>query len=491
MAQISVEHLTFAYDGGDPLFEDVCFSIDARWRLGLTGRNGRGKTTLLRLLAGRLPDGGAVRGRPACVLFPFSVPDPSLPAGQLLRAFAPDAPEWRCACEADRLGLRGETLARPFAALSGGEQVKCMLAALFVQEEGYCLIDEPTDHLDAEGRACVSRYLKEKDGFLLVRHDRDFLDGCVDHMLALGREEVTLCRGNYSTWEREKLRRDEAERARSEGLRREIARLDQAARRAADWAGKAEAEKHARNSGLRPDRGYLGHKAAKLMKHAKTVQARREEAAAEKRQLLWEAQTAEELRFQPLRWEKASPLVRAEDLTLYYDGRPVCRADFCLRAGRRLALTGPNGCGKSTLLKAVCGVPVERTGTLATAPGLVVSAVPQDPAFLKGELTQLARREGADVTLFFTFLRKLGLERAIFSLDAARLSTGQKKKVLLALSLARPAHLYVWDEPLNYVDVLSRRQIEVLVQKADTAMLVVEHDRAFLRNIGAEILALK
>ena len=72
-----------------------------------------------------------------------------------------------------------------------------------------------------------------------------------------------------------------------------------------------------------------------------------------------------------------------------------------------------------------------------------------------------------------------------------RLSTGQKKKVLLALSLARPAHLYVWDEPLNYVDVLSRRQIEVLVQKADTAMLVVEHDRAFLRNIGAEILALK
>ena len=161
MAQISVEHLTFAYDGGDPLFEDVCFSIDTRWRLGLTGRNGRGKTTLLRLLAGRLPDGGAVRGRPACVLFPFSVPDPSLPAGQLLRAFAPDAPEWRCACEADRLGLRGETLARPFAALSGGEQVKCMLAALFVQEEGYCLIDEPTDHLDAEGRACVSRYLKE------------------------------------------------------------------------------------------------------------------------------------------------------------------------------------------------------------------------------------------------------------------------------------------------------------------------------------------
>ena len=102
-----------------------------------------------------------------------------------------------------------------------------MLAALFVQEEGYCLIDEPTDHLDAEGRACVSRYLKEKDGFLLVSHDRDFLDGCVDHMLALGREEVTLCRGNYSTWEREKLRRDEAERARSEGLRREIARLDQ------------------------------------------------------------------------------------------------------------------------------------------------------------------------------------------------------------------------------------------------------------------------
>ena len=147
MSQISVEHLSFAYDGGEMLFRDVSFSIDTCWRLGLTGRNGRGKTTLLRILAGQLPCAGAVRDKVPCVLFPFPVTDPTLPAAELLRSFAPDAPDWRCACEAERLGLDGAVLARAFESLSKGEQVKCMLAALFVQQGKYCLIDEPTDHL--------------------------------------------------------------------------------------------------------------------------------------------------------------------------------------------------------------------------------------------------------------------------------------------------------------------------------------------------------
>ena len=177
-------------------------------------------------------------------------------------------------------------------------------------------------------------------------------------------------------------------------------------------------------------------------------------------------------------------LIVVEKGVVCYDGREVCRnVNFTLRQGERLALTGPNGCGKSSVLKTLVGEGEALHGGVRLASGLVVSYVPQDTSGLSGPLEGAIAARGADETLVKAILRNMDFSREQFALNMRDYSQGQKKKVLLALSLATPAHVYIWDEPLNYIDVLSRRQIEELLLASDPTLLLVEHDRRFLETV--------
>ena len=155
-----------------------------------------------------------------------------------------------------------------------------------------------------------------------------------------------------------------------------------------------------------------------------------------------------------------------------------------------MVVAGPNGSGKSSILKLLCGQDIPHTGTLELASGLVISYVPQDASGLRGSLRDYAARCGIDETLFKTILRKLGFERVQFEKDMSDYSAGQKKKVLLARSMCQSAHLYIWDEPLNYVDVLSRIQIEELLTAFRPTLLFVEHDRMFCDKIATKLVEL-
>ena len=177
MSMIEISNLTFAYDGSyDNIFENVSLRLDTDWRLGLVGRNGRGKTTLLRLLQHKYEYRGTIRADVPFDYFPFSIPDPDKDAIGVIEDVQPDYEYWQLAREMHRLEMSDEILYRPFRSLSGGEQVKLLLALLFARENRFLLIDEPTNHLDAEARALVADYLKTKRGFLLVSHDRTFCD---------------------------------------------------------------------------------------------------------------------------------------------------------------------------------------------------------------------------------------------------------------------------------------------------------------------------
>ena len=212
MSLIDVSHLSFAYDGGyDYIFRDVSFQIDTDWRLGFTGRNGRGKTTFLKLLLGEYDYQGTISASVDFEYFPYPVPDPDANTGEALAGVCPDAPEWKLRRELGRLGVDEGVLYRPFSTLSNGEQTKSLLAALFLRENAFLLIDEPTNHLDMRGRALVSAYLAQKKGYVLVSHDRAFLDGCVDHILSINRADIQVCRGNFSVWWENKQRQDRLE----------------------------------------------------------------------------------------------------------------------------------------------------------------------------------------------------------------------------------------------------------------------------------------
>ena len=178
-----------------------------------------------------------------------------------------------------------------------------------------------------------------------------------------------------------------------------------------------------------------------------------------------------------------------QKLSVGYHRRPLIEdIDIGIWQGGILCLIGPNGSGKSSILKLLCGQDIPHTGTLELASGLVISYVPQDASGLRGSLRDYAARCGIDETLFKTILRKLGFERVQFEKDMSDYSAGQKKKVLLARSMCQSAHLYIWDEPLNYVDVLSRIQIEELLQAFRPTLLFVEHDRVFCENIATKVV---
>lgn len=484
---ISIRNLCFTYDGGfEPVFTDVSAELDTCWRLGLVGRNGRGKTTLLRLMAGDYPYQGKIDLPLRPAYFPFSVPDPTQTTLTVMETAAESEPSWRLTKEAELLKLNADTLNRPFCTLSKGEQTKALLCALFARRDAYPLIDEPTNHLDMHGRELVAGYLRKKDGFLLVSHDRAFLNRCVDHVLSINKTGLQVLQGDYDTWQEQFDRQNEYEAKRNESLRKDAARLAESARKAAQWSQNAEKGKfHVAESQVASlDRGYVGARSAAMMKRSLNTVRRRERAIEETKSLLLNVERVGELKLRKLEHPKRE-LVSVENGQVHYENRIVCDAiRFAVRQGDRVALTGGNGSGKSSVLKTLCGLSHALSGDLKIAGGLVISYVPQETDSLHGDLRDFIRSGALDETLFKAILRNMDFPRELFDRDMGGYSQGQKKKTLLAAGLCRPAHLYIWDEPLNYIDVLSRRQVEELILAFQPTLLIVEHDRRFLERIS-------
>ncbi|MBN7773479.1 ribosomal protection-like ABC-F family protein [Clostridium aminobutyricum] len=488
MSLINIQQLTFAYEGSyDPIFENTSFQIDTNWKLGFIGRNGRGKTTFLKLLLNQYEYSGTISSSVSFDYFPYPVKNSSQITIDVLEEILPDYEYWRLSKECSLLDLSEEVLYRPFETLSHGEQTKVLLAILFLKENNFLLIDEPTNHLDRQARETVSQYLKRKKSFILVSHDRAFLDTCVDHILSINKTDIEVQQGNFSTWQQNKEYSDQFELAENEKLQKDIKRLSEAARRTSNWSDKTEKSKSGPDV---PDRGFVGHKAAKLMKRAKSSELRMEKSIESKSQLLKNIESNDALKIKPIPYPQQK-LMEANQLSLFYDEKAIFEnISFSVLQGQRIAIQGKNGCGKTSLLKIILGEQKDYQGILNIGNGLKISSISQDTSFLKGELDEFARRHDIDLTLFKTILRKLDFSRLQFEKKMEDFSEGQKKKVLIAKSLCEQAHLYVWDEPLNFIDVLSRIQIENLILEYQPTMLLVEHDKKFVDMIATDILYL-
>ena len=492
MSLIQVQNLTFAYEGSyDTIFDDISFQLDTDWKLGFTGRNGRGKTTFLNLLLRKYEYKGTIHASVDFDYFPFPVRNRESNTLDVIDEILPDYEYWQLSRELSLLKVTDDALYRPFSSLSNGEQTKVLLAALFLKENSFLLIDEPTNHLDLDGRQIVSDYLKAKKGFILVSHDRAFLDNCVDHILSINKTNIEIQRGNFTDWRENKQRRDDFELAENEKLKKDIKRLSEAAKRTGKWSDEVEKTKTGiRNADFFVDRGYIGHKAAKMMKRSKSMERRQQEAIDEKSKLLKNIESSEQLKLAQLAYHK-SRLVELDRVAIRYGEKRACAdVGFTIEQGDRIALMGRNGSGKSSLLKLICGEALDYEGTLRLGSQLKISCVSQDTSHLQGGLTEYARSFGIDESLFKSILRKLDFARVQFEKDMSAYSGGQKKKVLIARSLCERVHLHVWDEPLNFVDVISRMQIEELLLEHAPTLLFVEHDSEFCANIATKVVRL-
>ena len=465
MAQIVVNDLSFCYEGSyDYIFENVSFTVDTDWKLGFIGRNGKGKTTFLRLLQGQYEYSGTISSNEPFDYFPYAYED----------------------------------LYRPFGELSLGQRTKIMLAVLFSGEGDFLLIDEPTNNLDAQARLTIRRYLAGKKGFILVSHDAGLLDAVVDHVLVLNRSSIEVQSGNFSSWWENKEKADSHARRENEKHLKEISHMKAAADKVSRWADKSENSKighdpiKERDHNVVAARSYVGGKTKKAEARAKAFEQRLERSVAQKEGLLNDVEREFDLKITTLSHYK-NVLVRAADLSVSYKGadtRVIDNLNFEITQGERVFLSGGNGCGKSTLIKAILGGDaagdLDISGTLERASGLVISYVNQDTSFLPRQNII----SGIDYTLLLSLLNRLDFDKAQYEKDLSDLSDGQKKKVLIASSLLTPAHLYIWDEPLNYIDVFSRRQIEKLITEYQPTMIMVEHDERFREKLATKVIEL-
>ncbi|MCR4618004.1 MAG: ATP-binding cassette domain-containing protein [Lachnospiraceae bacterium] len=523
MAQIQVNDLTFSYDGNaDDILKNVTFSIDTDWKLGLMGRNGKGKTTLLKLFMGTYEYRGTIKAPARFDYFPYQLSEADLGknAVDLLEGWKPQIENWQVLIQMNELKMDPECLYRPFGTLSFGERTRVMLAVLFAGENEFLLIDEPTNHLDTRAREIVKEYLASKKGFILVSHDRDLLDRVCDHVLVLNRSTIEVQAGNFSTWWDNKEKKDAFQKAENDKHLKEIGKLKEAADRSSRWAERNENTKIGFDPVKEHDRSisarsFIGAKTKKMQARVKSYEQRIDREIEEKEGLLKDIEKVSDLKIEPLRFHK-EVLVNANELSLRYEGAEkelFSGLKFQIKRGERVVLSGENGCGKSSILKAILQKMDERgrerarelapereperiseliiSGDLNVASGMIVSYVNQDTSFLKGSIKKYCREKGLNESLFLAVLRRLDFGREQFTKNMEDFSEGQKKKVLIVASLITPAHLYIWDEPLNFIDVFSRMQIENLILQYKPTMLLVEHDVRFREKVATEVIQIR
>ena len=394
MAQINIQNLTFGYDGAsENVFENASFSFDTNWKIGLIGRNGRGKTTLLNLLLGNMEYSGNISRNVHFDYFPYEVRDKKKTAIDILPEIYPEYDLWEVMKKLHDLELDEECLYQPFETLSNGQQTKLLLAVLFTKENKFLLIDEPTNHLDFQSRECVKRFLNKEKGFIVVSHDRDFIDACVDHIISINKNNIEIQKGNFSSWWENRKNQDNFEMNQNQKLKKDIARLEESVAQTQRWSDKVEKTKNGtRIEGLRPDKGAIGHKAAKMAQRSKAIEFRQNKAIEAKSKLLKNIEKQDDL-FLNSEHLKDNVLIEVKNLSIFYGEKKIFEGlNFSVENGDRVAICGQNGSGKTSLLKFILGEDIKYSGSIYKSGRLKISYIVKNMIGFVGRLLILQKR---------------------------------------------------------------------------------------------------
>jgi ATP-binding cassette subfamily F protein uup len=479
MPLVTLADAELAY-GLHPLLDRASLSVRSGERIGLIGRNGTGKSTLLRVIAGDLAlDGGELRRRDGLRIAVVEQ-EPTLPSAATLReslvtrgrleSMADERARWQAESRLveylHRFGL-DESL-QPEAA-SGGERKRATLALAFALDPQLLLLDEPTNHLDIDGIGLLEEQLvKGNATSIIITHDRAFLDAVATRIVELDRGLLRSYPGNFADYER---RRDEQLAAEAVANRR----FDKFWAQEEVWIRKGVEARRTRNEG-----------------RVRRLEALREQRSARRERLGNMKLTLEA-------GERSGKLVaELNDVTKRYGGRAVV-ADLSLRImrGDRFGLIGPNGAGKSTLLKLILGELVPDEGSVRLGTNLQVAYFDQLRAQLDPERSVAATVSPSSDWVEIGGGRKhviSYLSDFLFAPQRAEspvrmLSGGERNRLLLATLFARPANVIVLDEPTNDLDIESLELLETMLQEYPGTVLLVSHDRRFLDNVVTQTLA--
>lgn len=527
---LSAHHLTKTY-GLHTVLQDITFSISAGERLGLIGPNGCGKTTLMRILAGLdQPDSGTVaQARPNLRIGYLSqgfelnptltlaeacapAPERDLESAfvELASSLAADPSDKNLQLAYDQalltleranvqpanllapLGLSGIAPETKVGTLSGGQKTRLSLARLLLEEPHLLLLDEPTNHLDILMLEWLEGWLQRFRGAaLIVSHDRAFLDNTVSSVLELdpSTHKVRQYAGNYSDYVEQKLAEQGRQMQTYLDQQVEIRRMRQDINRTKQQALHVELTTTSREPGVRRYAKKVARKA--LSREKKLEHFLESDKLVERPRPSWQLK----LDFATPEHQSKDILVM-EDLSIGYPGHPSLLENIRLhlRAGGRLALTGPNGCGKTTLLRTIAGKLEPVSGSVRLGASVKLGYMTQEQELLDLSKSPLETIQSAG--LFNQTEARHFLHFFLFAGDdplrpCGEMSYGERSRLELALLVAQGCTFLLLDEPINHLDIPSRARFEQALSKYTGTVLAVVHDRYFIEQFATEMWAVE
>ncbi|MDM9561905.1 ATP-binding cassette domain-containing protein [Bordetella petrii] len=470
---ITLTGVQLAY-GHHALLDHADFTIQAGERIGLIGRNGAGKSSLLRLLDGRAqPDDGEVArasGLRVATVEQEPVLDDGATVFDVVHAISDDHEDWqrpaRVRAALERLGLPADV---PLAGLSGGTRKRVALARALVDEPDLLLLDEPTNHLDFDGIAWLEELLRNwKGAAVIITHDRRFLDAVATRIVELDRGRLLSFPGNFSQWQERKAQWLESERLEQE-------RFDKLLAQEEVWIRKGIEARRTRNEGR-----------VRRLERLRVERAERRERMGNVSLALAEGQRSGKLVAELKHVDKAF-------------GDKVVVRDYSttILRGDRIGIVGPNGAGKTTLLKLILGELAPDNGSTRLGTNVAVAYFDQMRAQLDEDATladvispgsEWVEIGGARKHVM-SYLGDFLFSPARAGSPVRSLSGGERARLLLARLFARPANVLVLDEPTNDLDIETLELLEELLQEYAGTVLLVSHDRAFLNNVVTQTIA--
>ncbi|CAB3937376.1 ATP-binding cassette domain-containing protein [Achromobacter insolitus] len=470
---ITLTDIQLAY-GHHPLLDHADFAIQAGERIGLIGRNGAGKSSLLRLLDGRTqPDDGDI-ARSSGLRVATVEQEPELDENatvfDVVCNVEGDHEDWqrpsRVRSVLEKLGLPADV---QIAGLSGGTRKRVALARALVDEPDLLLLDEPTNHLDFEGIAWLEDMLRTwKGAAVIITHDRRFLDAVATRIVELDRGRLLSFPGNFSQWQERKAQWLESERL-------EQARFDKLLAQEEVWIRKGVEARRTRNEGR-----------VRRLERLRVERAERRERVGDVSLALAEGQ-------------RSGKLVAELDHVRKAFGDKIVVDDYSttILRGDRIGIIGPNGAGKTTLLKLILGEMQPDSGTTRLGTNVAVAYFDQMRAQLDENATlvdiispgsEWVEIGGARKHVM-SYLGDFLFSPARAGSPVRSLSGGERARLLLARLFARPANVLVLDEPTNDLDIETLELLEELLQEYSGTVLLVSHDRAFLNNVVTQTIA--
>jgi ATP-binding cassette subfamily F protein 3 len=494
---LNIQNLTYL-QGGTPLLQNVNLQAFADQRIGLVGKNGCGKSTLFRLIRGEIkPDGGDVslqagktiafveqeiaNSESSALEF---VLDGDAELRVLEKTLAKENHDaaWfdaqhryeaidgygapaRAAQLLNGLGFANDTLERTVASFSGGWRMRLNLARALMHRADLLLLDEPTNHLDLEAILWLENYLARYPGsILLVSHDREFLNACVNRIAHVHDCTIDCYTGDYDDFERTRAERIVQQTQAFERQQEKIAHMEDFVRRFRAQATKAK-------------------------------QAQSRIKALDRIQRIAAVHITDGHFELEIEAPERSPdlLLRAEKMGFAYGEKSLFNnIELVLRAGARIALLGPNGAGKSTLIKLLVGELQPTTGKLEFTPDIRIGYFAQHQLEnLDSAATPLQHMERIapkETTLALrNFLGRFGLAGDSEDRPVESFSGGEKSRLALALLAWQKPHLLLLDEPTNHLDLDMRDALTIALEEYTGAVVIVSHDRSLIRAVADEL----